>query len=192
MGKHIHRLSDVDPIAYTGTCETCGPVGLYKSGERFACARGPRKKPPPNADRTQRVASSEYHRISNADPVAHVGDCSQCGPAVPIRWGPSRRSKGGVLYFCVAARRKQRVSPLHGLSGAERDAMLAAQGGKCALPSCRTTEPGGSGWCVDHDHTTGVVRGVLCHSCNVGLGLFRDDPNLLADARQYVLANRED
>lgn len=40
---------------------------------------------------------------------------------------------------------------------------------------------------VDHDHTTGLIRGILCHSCNVGLGHFRDSEDLLRTATQYIL-----
>lgn len=39
---------------------------------------------------------------------------------------------------------------------------------------------------IDHDHRTGDVRGGLCHTCNLGLGNFKDDPALLAAALSYV------
>lgn len=41
-------------------------------------------------------------------------------------------------------------------------------------------------YAVDHDHKTGAVRGVLCRSCNIGLGNFRDSPSLLRSAARYL------
>lgn len=51
-------------------------------------------------------------------------------------------------------------------------AILSAQGGKCGL--CENTESGrkDSPWLyVDHNHATGVVRGLLCHNCNIAVGM---------------------
>lgn len=39
---------------------------------------------------------------------------------------------------------------------------------------------------IDHDHATGKIRGVLCHGCNVAIGHFRDDPELLRKAIAYL------
>ena len=73
----------------------------------------------------------------------------------------------------------------YGLSLDRFNALLVAQGNCCAI--CRGTKPSGSGdWSVDHDHTRGAVRGILCSHCNTGLGHFRDDPLRLELAATYL------
>lgn len=50
----------------------------------------------------------------------------------------------------------------------------------CAL--CDVTE----NLCVDHDHITGKIRGLLCRNHNCALGLFKDNPDVLRDAAKYL------
>lgn len=90
-------------------------------------------------------------------------------------------------------RRAWRIQYAYGLSLEQFEALLAAQGGRCAI--CRTDTPPGEGrkgvWNVDHCHKTGAVRGILCAWCNSGLGYMRDDPEALRNAIAYLeLHNR--
>ncbi|MCJ1709252.1 endonuclease domain-containing protein [Microbacterium sp. VKM Ac-2923] len=39
---------------------------------------------------------------------------------------------------------------------------------------------------IDHDHATGIVRGILCSTCNTGLGMLRDSPVILRAAANYI------
>ena len=78
-----------------------------------------------------------------------------------------------------------KLENVYGITREQYDAILEAQSGRCAL--CFADEPGGSGkWHVDHCHDGGGVRGLLCLRCNVGLGNFRDDPDLLWSAIEYL------
>jgi hypothetical protein len=57
------------------------------------------------------------------------------------------------------------------------DQLLAQQDGRC--PGCGTDNPGGKGWCIDHCHSSGDVRALLCNKCNTTLGLAGENPSTL-------------
>lgn len=64
---------------------------------------------------------------------------------------------------------------------------LAIQGQTCAI--CKSDNPGGRSqfqFHIDHDHRTGLTRGLLCNRCNIGLGCFLDTAEFLELAAQYV------
>lgn len=63
------------------------------------------------------------------------------------------------------------------------DEMLLAQGGQCAI--CQKE----SKLCVDHNHETGKVRGLLCAGCNQALGLLKDSPSSARSAAEYLEKN---
>lgn len=77
-----------------------------------------------------------------------------------------------------------------GLSLTDYYRMLAAQNGVCAI--CKGPPSGRSvrHFCVDHDHVTGRVRGLLCGHCNSGLGQFRDHPGFMEAAALYLFRDR--
>jgi len=69
--------------------------------------------------------------------------------------------------------------------------MWHEQDGRCANPGCRTPVPlmvtdHRSGLHVDHDHSTGKIRGLLCYGCNVALGLIQDSPKRLGGLVEYL------
>ena len=90
----------------------------------------------------------------------------------------------------LATARKTRLSREYDITPEQYDAMLAAQGSHCAI--CPATEPGRrlSFFCVDHDHVTGEVRGLLCHDCNLMLGNAKDSEERLGAAIRYLRKSR--
>ena len=79
---------------------------------------------------------------------------------------------------------------LYGLSIDAFNSLLAGQGGVCAI--CGSTNwlgPHGSP-SVDHDHTTGKIRGILCHNCNVAIGFIQDDPKIALSMADYLEKNK--
>lgn len=94
----------------------------------------------------------------------------------PTRQYSTRKSREGLDQ--IQAKRAQK----YGLTVAELDNMLVKQSGLCAI--CEN--PLNAKYCVDHCHKTGKTRGLLCYSCNSGIGLLQDDPNILQAAIDYL------
>ena len=89
------------------------------------------------------------------------------------------RSQAGV----EKARRTALMNK-YGLTLEDKEAMILSQSGKC--PICRKELGEFSKSHVDHDHSTGKVRSVLCSLCNVGLGAFMDSVANLNAAAEYI------
>lgn len=71
----------------------------------------------------------------------------------------------------------------------EWDDLLKSQNNRCAV--CKTDDPKFSNWHTDHCHITGKVRGLLCHPCNVGLGMFKDNIEIMETAIEYLEKNND-
>jgi len=84
----------------------------------------------------------------------------------------------------IAYARVHHIEVKYGLSVSAWNALFAAQHGKCAI--CRTETPGGNGWATDHSHDSGQTRGILCQTCNLGIGLMGDDVGRLRAAIAYL------
>lgn len=82
----------------------------------------------------------------------------------------------------------RRLKENFGLDRQDYQTMLVAQGGVCAICGLPPIED--FALAIDHDHETGVIRGLLCRQCNVGIGNLRDDPALLRAALRYLERGR--
>ena len=83
----------------------------------------------------------------------------------------------------------------YGISLLEYSQMIISQGGKCAI--CGSEEGGTrngnpKALAVDHCHDTAKVRGLLCESCNQGIGKLKDDPTVLRKAADYIEKHRQE
>ena len=93
------------------------------------------------------------------------------------------------------AHRKWRLPARYGISLEQYEEMHAVQNGVCAIcsrPETLVVRGSHPRLVVDHDHETGKVRGLLCDYCNTGLGKFKDDPQALRAAADYIEANLGD
>jgi len=105
------------------------------------------------------------------------------------RWQQENPDRHRATQQKVRDRRKPLAREDHlqrtfGITVADYEGMLEAQGGGCAI--CGRPPRRGSSLHVDHDHVTGQVRGLLCFKCNGGLGQFGDDLEQLSRAVGYL------
>lgn len=101
------------------------------------------------------------------------------------------RAKARAYKHTQAYKDKRRDGLLRkqfGIGLDEYTALLDAQHGVCAI--CSRIDPVRS-LAVDHCHTTGKVRGLLCRDCNQGLGLYQDNIERLKRAADYLYVCRD-
>lgn len=67
--------------------------------------------------------------------------------------------------------------------------LLIAQDGRCGI--CREPQNEGETLHVDHCHTSGNVRGLLCNSCNLGIAHMAEDPRRLHSAAVYLINHQQ-
>jgi len=86
-------------------------------------------------------------------------------------------------------RRAYEYRKRYGLTLSQLDDMAKAQGGRCAIcgEHPKPKSDGRGPFAVDHDHSTGAIRQLLCSDCNGGLGFFRDNPEVLMAAAHYIV-----
>jgi len=121
--------------------------------------------------------------------------CPQCKETLSTSSFPKNRSRGdGLGSYCKVCKNKQsrytsqeyHLRTTHNLSSKEYNRLIAEQEHQCA--NCKTSNPKGrhNRWHIDHDHITGNRRGLLCHSCNTGIGLLGDNLAGLQQAVHYL------
>lgn len=128
--------------------------------------------------------SRKYEKCAKCgtDKVPHVGKglCGNCGRKT---WQQKNRSK----------ERRRTLLRFYGLTPEQFESLWEVQEGRCKI--CKKLPPAKliirrnqlhTALQVDHDHKNKIVRGLLCGSCNRGLGFFFDDPDLLIAAAAYL------
>lgn len=105
--------------------------------------------------------------------------CKECKSPEIDKWNKENQStdEGKRRY------RNNTLKFLYGISEKDFDQILKSQNNSCAICGGDLSV---NRICVDHCHKTKKVRGLLCHNCNVGLGHFRDDAELLKKAINYL------
>jgi hypothetical protein len=137
--------------------------------------------------------------------------CTVCKDSKPLDdYYNSKSSKDGKGYRCKpcdsdarqkwaednpirekASRRGRLLKYKYGITLAEYTKMLEDQSRSCAICGCleNSSRVHGS-LAVDHCHSTGSVRGLLCNQCNRAIGMLNDDVDLLRSALKYLEKNK--
>ena len=118
-------------------------------------------------------------------------ECKICAHKRGAEWAKANRDRKNKTSREWAAKNKnyRRIKTLigHGLTQEEYEKLFQKQNGLCAI--CRNQEDPAykkKYLSIDHDHKSGIVRGLLCHKCNIGIGMFEDDPDRMASALKYL------
>jgi hypothetical protein len=86
----------------------------------------------------------------------------------------------------IAAKRAKAKLRDYQINAAQLDAMMKAQGSRCAVCQCEFGFERHNAPNVDHNHETGVIRGLLCSPCNLGIGNARESVNILRSMIFYL------
>jgi hypothetical protein len=153
-------------------------VRKYQTTEKgkSAAARAESKR---RKNSARREYMREYYKLPHVKASRQLYANSPAGKIVRSRAKAKYRADG-----------KQRVKDLYqryGLSVTDYAALLQAQVGTCAICGKPSVKP----LHVDHNHTTGSVRGLLCFKCNSGLGMFSDNVQILLKAVAYLRKHAE-
>jgi hypothetical protein len=117
---------------------------------------------------------------------AKYGQCLDCLKISKEKYRATEKGKAKDKEYSKNYERKGKQNArlnLYGITQEEYDALILKQNSKCAI--CKIGLDMGKRTCIDHCHNSKKVRGILCWSCNVGLGHFKDNPELLNQAALY-------
>lgn len=161
--------------------ELCTQCEVFQPREDFSVYRGVPKSrlrcDECRASRWKRCAGCllvkplEAFALARGRSTGHKSRCKEC---VGAAYNPEYQQDSNLRR-------------LYGIGLADYRKMWEEQEGKCY--TCQQECPSGRNLAVDHNHTTGEVRGLLCADCNRAIGLFKDDPARLRRAADYLERN---
>ena len=144
-----HELNDETRYVYPDGIHASCRVCTKEATQRYRKRQGPTSAAQLRADRAERG----------------VKWCPRCAQELPLeKFGTNPGRRDGRAGYCSACDRAYQRQYTFGLTPEAYEGLLEGQGGGCALCGGTTR------LAVDHCHDTGVVRGILCISCNVSLG----------------------
>ena len=156
------------------TCRMCNkPLPLTD----FHPNRNAKDKLQYSCKRCMKQYANTRRRVLMADPAT-----AEARRAKERGWSDNRRATSPDRYKAITT--NSLLQKAYGISLQEFNRLSTLQGEVCAI--CRSKCSNYSRLSVDHDHNTGAIRGLLCNTCNRGVGLLKDDPAILRTAAAYL------
>jgi len=123
--------------------------------------------------------------------------CTKCGCDKPLTHYAKRNNrKNGIQSSCKECNVRNKKDPeyyrdwklkaVYGITREHYDSLRQDQHYCCAICGIHEKHAKNATLCVDHNHDTGEVRGLLCHKCNVAIGLLQDNHEFCLNASQYL------
>ncbi len=142
--------------------------------------------------------------------IIHTKVCIECKDSKRLKqFDYCKTCKNERKNVCISCMRKKRVDYLklhgnnediskvqaqdwrlkttYGINIETYNKMFNDQNGCCKICKIHQTDLN-KNLAVDHSHTTGKVRGLLCHKCNMGIGLLQEDITILAESIKYLMS----
>lgn len=135
--------------------------------------------------------------FSRSSKDGHVYSCKECSLKLKYEWRKknpekdraqqhrSDRKRTEQRAISLEARRKYQATQRrikYGISNSDYDRMFDEQSNVCAICKCSSEKT----LCIDHNHETGKVRGLLCHRCNLVIGNAKENINTLEESIRYL------
>jgi hypothetical protein len=155
--------------------------GLYAIGQKVTeegvfCGSCKVRKSPEDFSKSSYTASGYY------------ASCKICKRKSANAWLDRNREKSNARHR--KHHRKNHLKQNYNLTIDDFNRLVQNQKGACAICLNKFAENKSGKPHVDHDHNTGIVRGILCGYCNSALGMFRDNEEVLRNAINYLLKSR--
>ncbi len=113
--------------------------------------------------------------------IKRCSSCQKEKPATEDNFCKNRCTKDGWQNVCKPCRVQINKNWRYALESGQFDKMIREQNGCCAVCDEPLLDP-----VIDHDHTTGKLRQILCRKCNALLGMANDNLEILKNAVAYL------
>lgn len=169
-------------------CPECGSNFTKTGSNHVYCSRKCQGKKYPPKEYDQIAYQLRKQRLVEEGilPSSYIFFCRYCKKRQEVEFGPRKFCSSKCSRdFHNESRRDPKIRLFarckkYGISVDEYEKMRERQGDACDICQRRTQ------FCIDHDHKTKIVRGLLCRLCNQMIGKYWEDPVLFERAAQYL------